>query len=125
MPNPNNYEQVDHKDNCRTRNCVSNLRWISRKANNSRKHARYMKSMNNNKNTHQGQIIRAWKWNETTLETDVKYFSNGTQAAKELGCSHVLVYYVLNPDHFARTARGWKLKWVDISEANKEDVQNG
>ena len=43
---------VDHIDNNRTRNCQSNLRWVTKKFNNSRKHARMMKSMNNRMTTH-------------------------------------------------------------------------
>lgn len=44
IPNPRGLEQVDHIDGVRTRNCVSNLRWVSRKFNNSRKQAKIRKS---------------------------------------------------------------------------------
>lgn len=44
VPNPNNLEQVDHIDGNRTRNCVSNLRWVTRQFNNNRKSAKMRKS---------------------------------------------------------------------------------
>jgi hypothetical protein len=48
------------------------------------------------------------------------YFINGYNAAQYIGCSHVLVYNVINPDHWAKKAKGWSLKWVDLNEVKEE-----
>lgn len=52
MPNPDNLEQVDHIDNDKTNNVVSNLRWVSRKFNNSRPHAIAMRKKNHKTTSH-------------------------------------------------------------------------
>ena len=33
IPNPNNYETVDHIDSNKTNNCIKNLQWMNRKEN--------------------------------------------------------------------------------------------
>lgn len=44
IPNPKNYEQVDHKDGNKSNNKLSNLRWVTRQFNNSRKRTKLLKS---------------------------------------------------------------------------------
>lgn len=36
IPNPNNYETVDHIDNNKSNNCINNLQWMNRIDNNSK-----------------------------------------------------------------------------------------
>lgn len=109
LPNPNGYEQVDHRNNKKTDNRAVNLRWVSRKQNNGKRHARKLHRLNYNCNRHNGEVLRAT--NATTGE--VLYFKNGRQCAKALNCSTVLIYNVLNPSHFAKTAKGWKLTYIE------------
>lgn len=113
IPNPNNYEQVDHLNNDRVDNRVENLRWSSRKMNNSTQHARKERSKNASRTQHSDQIIMA------TKDGQVQYFKNGKNAAQKLGCSHVLVYNVIAQRGSARKAKGWILRWIDLSDIDK------
>ena len=104
---------VDHINSNRKDNSASNLRWLTKKANNKTEHARKAKSTNASHQSHYNECIRAEK------DGEVKYFINGHLAAKELGCTHPLIYNVLNKNHWAKTAKGWTLQWVTIDSINK------
>ena len=77
LPNPSNYDTVDHIDFNITNNCVNNLQWMSRHEN-SRK-----------KRNARGEKIYC-------LENE-KIYESQTQAAKELG---------LNQGNISRVCRG-------------------
>ena len=51
--------QVDHIDNNPAHNVASNLRWLTRKDNNSRQHSRMMKSKNHRHTMHKHEKIMA------------------------------------------------------------------
>ena len=36
-------------------------------------------------------------------------------ASRGIGCSHVLIYRVLNEDDYASSAKGWKLEYVPLA----------
>lgn len=105
LPNPDNLPQVDHIDGNRQRNCKSNLRWVSRKFNNSRKRAKLLRAQNSSKNSHIHQFVKA------TKNGEVRYFKGINQAAKELGFSHVLGIKVIRGDF--KYAKGWTLEYID------------
>ena len=59
MPNPDNLEQVDHINSDRRDNRVENLRWLSRKDNNSRPHAKKLQRQNHRAQSHKHQVLMA------------------------------------------------------------------
>lgn len=101
---------VKHVDGNRLNNKMSNLEWTTRTACNSTPRSRKLRSDNASHVKHATECIKA------TRRGEVKYFKNGKVAAKAIGCSSPLIYMVLNPNHFAKTAKGWTLEWVDIGE---------
>lgn len=91
------------------------------KENNSTTLKKERSSANHKYTSHEGFVIKGT--NKTSGE--VKIWKNGMVASREIGCSHVLVYNVLNPDYPARYAKGWGLEWVDINSINTYKDKNG
>lgn len=111
--NPRSKMQVDHIDNNRANNDLSNLRVLNRKENNSTKHAKKAKSQNHRHTSHKGFIVIAKKDGQTLKA------KNGNRMSKLLHCSHVLVYDVLNENHYQKTAKGWTLEFVKEDSINE------
>lgn len=107
---------ADHIDGDVTNNKIFNLRWVSRKENNSTAIKRLKNSMNAKAVKHEGQVIRG----ENKLTGEIKYWKTGTQACKDIGCSHVLVYNTLNPSYPLNHAKGWSLQWITILDVDNE-----
>ena len=61
---------------------------------------------------HKNEFVKA-----TNLETnEVKFFKNGMEASRELGCSHIIVYKALNNQ--GKEKGTWKLEYI-----SKDDPQ--
>lgn len=88
--------------------------WTTRKENNSTDEARRLKSQHSRSIKHDGQMIQARK------DGVIKFFKNGYEAARFIGCSHVLVYNCLNMRLSARRARGWTLSWAELPSGREE-----
>ena len=50
-----------------------------------------MESETKKRTSHKNEFVKA-----TNANGEVKFFKNGMEASRELGCSHVLVYKALN-----------------------------
>ena len=62
--------------------------------------------------THKNEFVKV-----TNLETnEVKFFKNGMEVAREIGCPHPLAYKVLNGQ--SAEVDGWRLEYI-----SKDDPQ--
>lgn len=100
--------QCDHINNKRSDNRLVNLQWLSRKDNNSKPHARKMKSRNAHCTSHSNEFIKGTKGG------DVIYFINQADAANQLGCSKPAITKAL--DGTTKRVKGWTLTYVPRTE---------
>ena len=70
-----------------------------------------MESKTKKRKTHKNEFVKA-----TNANGEVKFFKNGMEASRELGCSHVLVYKALNNQGEEKGT--WKLEYI-----SKDDPQ--
>ena len=71
-----------------------------------------MEAQSKTRKSHKNEFVKA-----TNIEAnEVKFYKNGMEASREIGCSHVLAYKVLKNE--VELARGWRLEYI-----SKDDPQ--
>ena len=98
LDNPNNYPCVNHKDENKQNNHVTNLEWCSHK-------------YNMNYGTCSEKIGRANSKAIKCIETGIIY-SSGIEAAKALGTSPDIISKVLHKKSRCKTANGYHIEFV-------------
>ena len=78
IPNPNNYKEVNHKDECKTNNVVTNLEWCDRGYNNNYGTRTEKCSKKVYQYTLDGQFVKEWP---STREAARNGFNQGNVAA--------------------------------------------
>lgn len=69
-----------------------------------------MEAQSETRTSHKDEFVKA-----TNVETnEVKFFKNGMEASREIGCSHVLAYKVLKNE--LGLARGWRLEYISKND---------
>lgn len=53
-----------------------------------------------------------------TATGEVEYFLNVASVVKVVGCTKAHAYNVLNKVGYFKTAKGWKLEWVDFNDVS-------
>ena len=61
--------------------------------------------------SHSDEVIKG-----TSKDGKIQYFDNGKEAARQIGCTSVLIYNTLNKNHWNKHAKGWALEWVKIAD---------
>lgn len=77
--------QCDHINSNPKDNRLENLRWVTRKENNSTRHSKIMRSRNYKNTSHRGKFIKGIK------DDKIMYFKNIMDASRKIGCCTTLV----------------------------------
>lgn len=103
IPNPDKLPEVDHLDEVKTNNNVSNLRWVT--ASENQRHSAHQKSCRINQLTLDGELVKAWD-SFHQIERDTGYFK---QAINQV-CKGRL-----------RQAYGYRWEYADKSQQRKHN----
>ena len=104
VPNPNNYPEVNHKDEVKDHNWASNIEWCTRSYNLS--YGTRMERMKNSLTNH-----RINHWRAVYCEELDKTFRSTSEAARELGVNQPNVSLCCRG--YLKTTGGYHLRYAD------------
>ena len=113
-PQDGQYWEIHHKDSNKHNNDISNLMFITRREHGKSEHKIAQLRKHHKSSSHRGEVLKGEKDGET------RYWENGPTAARDIGCTSVLVYNATNKKQSARRAYGWELAWI-----KRDDVPKG
>ena len=76
-----------------------------------------MEAQSEKRTSHKDEFVKA-----TNIETsEVKFYKNGMDASRGIGCSHVLIYKALKNE--VAMARGWRLEYISKDDPQCENFK--
>lgn len=113
IPNPNNLPQINHKDEVKTNNIVTNLEWCDAKYNTN-----YGNCIKKRSEKQKG-VSRYWLNKEILCYKDgvlVKEYNSLTEAANDIGCKINQISEHLKRPLRHKTVKGYVFKYKEVAD---------
>jgi hypothetical protein len=115
IPNPNNYPQVNHIDECRTNNNVKNLEWVTQSQNNKHGTAIQRQIQHRHESDPHRKIWKAaamkhakkCSWRNKADNSIIKRYNSLTDAAENSGISITTILNQCKGKRKSRTSSYW------------------
>lgn len=107
LPNPNNYPQINHKDEDKTNNHVENLEWCTAKYNTSYGNGCIMRGLNQRNHPNKSKYTAMYTKNGVFIDL----YPSASEASRLTGIKKTLIYKCCNGEN--KSAKGFVFKYVE------------